>query len=40
MIVDLFGEEKAVVVAEHAGTVVSLLPMQHVLQGVSGGIIL
>lgn len=39
-VVNVFGEVQAEVVAEHSGTVVSLLPMQHVPAGVSAGIIL
>ena len=37
---DLFGEVIADVTAMHSGTIVSLLPIQHVPAGVSTGIIL
>ena len=36
----MFGEVKAEVVAEHSGTVISMLPMQHVPEGAAAGIIL
>jgi predicted deacylase len=37
---DLFGQVIADVIAKHSGTIVSLLPIQHVPAGVSTGIIL
>lgn len=39
-VLDPFGDPIAEMPAEHAGTVISLLPMQHVRQGISVGILL